>query len=131
MPIKGLKADSAKCCGCHLCRLSCTMCHFQETNPKKAALRIEAKFPEPGHYKVWVCTQCGTCAEVCPEGAFYEEKGIYKLDPDKCTLCLSCVEECPEGVIFTHKDIDHVIKCDYCGLCVYYCPTGCLFEEQL
>ena len=64
-----LYADSAKCCGCRACLVACSLNLFQESNPKKGALAIWGRFPEPGIYEVKVCTQCGKCAAVCPTEA--------------------------------------------------------------
>ena len=61
-----LNVDAKKCTGCRVCLTICSLYHFKEVNPKKAALLIEAKFPKPGTFEPRVCNQCGTCASVCP-----------------------------------------------------------------
>ena len=122
-----LMADSAKCTGCRLCQLACSLHHFQENNPKKSCLSIAPHFPDPGVFVVGTCTQCGKCAEVCPvECILQNEKGVYYIDGDECTGCLQCVEECPEDVMFTHPDYEIPFKCTLAGECVYYCPYGAL-----
>lgn len=45
------------------------------------------------------CITCGTCADVCPEGAISEGDESYVIDPQKCTDCATCVDECPVGAI--------------------------------
>ena len=46
------------------------------------------------------CTGCGTCVDVCPEGALELVGDKAKLAyPDKCTGCGTCEEECPVGAI--------------------------------
>lgn len=45
------------------------------------------------------CIACGTCAEVCPEGAISEGDEYYVIDPDMCTDCGTCQEECPVDAI--------------------------------
>lgn len=124
--MKGLILDHDKCTGCSLCELICALTHFQENNPKKAAIRIKRKFPDPGAFEIQVCNQCGHCLEVCPQKAIYEEAGRYKIEVDKCNFCRICVAECPTQVLFTHKDVPYPWKCDLCGECVEVCAPQAL-----
>ena len=122
-----IKVNRDKCTGCRLCLQICAIELFCEINPKKAALRIEAKFPDPGKYRPFVCTQCGKCAEVCPEDAIHQnEIGVYIVDKEKCTNCGECVAACPVGVVFQHPDLDHVIICDFCMKCIEVCNTAAI-----
>lgn len=126
-----IKVDRDRCTGCRLCLQICTIEHFDEINPKKAALRIEAKFPDPGKYRPYVCTQCGKCAEVCPEDAiFQDEIGAYIVDKEKCSNCGDCVEICPVGVVFQHPDLSSVIICNFCMECTEVCNTGALVKWE-
>jgi pyruvate formate lyase activating enzyme len=46
------------------------------------------------------CRKCGTCIEVCPQGALsFGEDGYILIDRVKCDGCGDCVEECPEGAL--------------------------------
>ena len=45
------------------------------------------------------CTECGSCAEICPQEAISQGDGKYVIDQDLCIECLSCVDECPNGAI--------------------------------
>ncbi|MBN1485447.1 MAG: 4Fe-4S binding protein [Chloroflexia bacterium] len=122
-----LYADSPRCVGCQACKLACAFSHFQENNPRKRALDIIPHFPDPGTYEVRVCTQCGTCAEVCPVEAIYQnDKGAYYIEPEECTACGTCVEECPEQVIFYIPGREEPFKCDLCGYCVEVCGMNVL-----
>ena len=127
-------SKDALCSGCRVCEMACTLKHTGELNPKKAAIRISGEFPAPGTYHVNVCSQCGVCAEECPEGAIKEkEQGVYVIDPELCTLCGVCVDACPFGVMFTHPDAPTPIKCDLCGgdpQCVAICPRSVLYTEE-
>ncbi len=41
------------------------------------------------------CTQCGTCAEVCPMSAI-DPQDSAAIDPVKCITCCACIKGCPE-----------------------------------
>ncbi len=41
------------------------------------------------------CIACGACEPECPEEAISEGDPIYVIDPSKCTDCASCAEVCP------------------------------------
>jgi ferredoxin len=99
-------------------------------NPSKAALRIEARFPAPGDYRIHLCDQCGLCAEVCPVEAIRQDNGVYVIEEDECTACMTCVEECPHGVLFEHKSSEIPFKCTLCGECVKLCPREALIVED-
>ncbi|MFH0888664.1 MAG: 4Fe-4S dicluster domain-containing protein [Planctomycetota bacterium] len=141
-----LNVDAKKCTGCRVCLTVCSLYHFKEVNPKKAALMIEAKFPKPGTFEPFVCNQCGTCASVCPAEAISEKNvpmpsdtgrsvsehrsGVYIIDAEKCTGCGVCVEECPTKVMFLHDDSPVPIKCDLCKECIAVCGTKVLSVKE-
>ena len=119
-----IKATKEKCTGCKLCQQICTIEHFAEINPKKAAIGIEAQFPEPGYFVPKVCVQCGKCMEACPVDAIHqEENGAYVIDPETCTDCGMCVEACPFGVVFEHPSAPTPIICNFCMKCTEVCNT--------
>jgi ferredoxin len=123
-----IKVDRSRCTGCRLCQQICTIEHYREINPRKAAIRIGAEFPEPGVFTPRLCVQCGACARACPETAI-ERTGsanAFVIDPAKCTNCGVCVETCPIGVMYTHAAAPTPIKCDLCLKCTEVCNTGAL-----
>lgn len=125
-----IEVNGDRCTGCRLCLQICAIEHFEEINPRKAALRIEAKFPVPGKFSPHVCTQCGRCAEVCPTGAIHRsDGGGFMLDRESCTNCGTCVSECPEEVIFQHPDMNRVILCDFCFGCTEVCNTSAIVKK--
>ena len=126
-----IKVNRDNCTGCRLCLQICAIESFNEINPKKAALRVEAKFPDPGKYRPYVCTQCSECAKVCPEDAIYQsEIGAYIVDVKKCTNCGECVPVCPVGVVFQHPDLDYVIICNFCMKCIEVCNTDAIVKWE-
>ena len=127
MEIKRLRVIQGKCSGCRLCLQICAISHFNDINPKKASMRVEARFPQPGSYKPKVCTQCGKCMEACPEDAIIRrEDGAYIVLAEKCTNCGECIPACKAGVIFQHREVNHVIICDSCFKCTELCNTGAI-----
>jgi ferredoxin len=127
-----LIAIHENCSGCSTCRLACAITNFQEVNPSKSLLRIEARFPAPGKYRVHLCDQCGVCADNCPEDAIQLDDEAFLVDADACTGCLICVEVCPHDVMFEQPDSDVPAKCTLCGECALTCPRGAivLVEEH-
>jgi pyruvate formate lyase activating enzyme len=46
------------------------------------------------------CARCGTCIQVCPQGALsFGEDGYILIDRVKCNGCGDCVDECPESAL--------------------------------
>lgn len=117
-----LIARHGDCSGCNTCRLACAIVNFQEITPSKSLLRIEARFPAPGDYRINLCDQCGECADSCPEDAIQLEGNAFLVDPEGCTGCMQCVEVCPRGVMFEQVDSDVPVKCVLCGECAVVCP---------
>jgi anaerobic carbon-monoxide dehydrogenase iron sulfur subunit len=126
-----IKVNKTHCTGCRLCLQICAIEHFDEINPRKSALRIDAKFPDPGSYRPFVCTQCGECEKVCPEKAISRaESGAFIVDRAKCNNCGDCIPACTPGVIFQHPDLGYVIICDFCMACTELCNTGAIVKWE-
>jgi pyruvate formate lyase activating enzyme len=72
------------------CPLGCLWC----SNP-------ELIRPQPDLlYSREKCARCGTCIQVCPQGALsFGEDGYILIDRVKCDGCGDCVEECPESAL--------------------------------
>lgn len=57
------------------------------------------------------CINCDVCEPVCPNGAIYQGKEIYEINPDLCTECVGhfdkpqCQQICPVDCI--PLDLDH------------------------
>lgn len=62
------------------------------------------------------CTACGTCANVCPNGAIKitgerdESKKLhltgYKINVFYCMFCGICVENCPRQCLYFSKEFE-------------------------
>lgn len=62
-------------------------------------------FPYRGSTTLWdvdfievsnACTQCGTCAQICPAGAIAPDDST-QIDLEKCITCCACIKKCPEN----------------------------------
>ena len=70
------------------CPLRCLWCH----SPESIA---------PAPQIVWLptrCADCGTCAQVCPEG-FDPARTPASERPESCLECLLCVRKCPNRAL--------------------------------
>ncbi len=124
-----LQVNPDACSGCRLCRQVCAIEKALDTNPRRARLRVEARFPIPGKYFPIVCDQCGDCAEACPvEAIVLDGKGVLFVDDDTCTMCGLCVEACPTGVMVWFDESAAPAKCDLCFACTEVCNTGALIK---
>jgi len=125
-----IKVAKKHCTGCKLCMQICAIHHYEEINPRKAAIQIDAAFPDPGVYTPKLCVQCGKCMEACPEDAISLIGDAYIIDPEPCTNCGICVEVCPFDVMFVHADAPTPIMCDLCMKCTEVCNTGALTAAE-
>jgi ferredoxin len=46
-----------------------------------------------------LCSGCGICADICPNGAITLVGGQPSIGGDACTGCRECVAECPTGAL--------------------------------
>ncbi len=128
-----LRVDAAKCCGCRLCQLSCSMAHeglFDLTRARIKILETELWKFEPR-----VCLFCSDppCAEACPTEALVPlPTGGVRVISENCIGCLKCNEVCPNHVIRVTEDPIPLV-CDLCGgdpSCVKACPMQALSFEK-
>lgn len=46
------------------------------------------------------CVACGSCVDVCPQGALSIHKGCHaQVDEERCVGCGCCARECPASAI--------------------------------
>lgn len=77
------------------CGLECQWC----SNPECISPQ-----PEVGFIKN-LCTKCGKCAEVCPDGALiYEEGELPRIDRERCSGCGACSEVCSYKAIVLYGE---------------------------
>ncbi|MFP4040370.1 MAG: glycyl-radical enzyme activating protein [Desulfosudaceae bacterium] len=70
------------------CPLSCAWCHNPESKKPGPEISFDPK----------TCVGCGTCRQICPEGALSPDNPFY-VDRKRCSLCFECVEACPSGAL--------------------------------
>jgi pyruvate formate lyase activating enzyme len=66
------------------CPLACVWCHNPESRQRAKEIMY---LPE-------LCLQCGSCEEICPEGAIHLNSEP-RIDRTRCTVCGDCSEKCP------------------------------------
>ena len=77
------------------CGLECQWC----SNPE-----CISPVPEVGFIKN-LCTKCGKCAEVCPDGALiYEEGELPRIDRERCSGCGACSSVCSYKAIVLYGE---------------------------
>lgn len=71
------------------CNQSCIWCHNPESlHPEPEWMRMDS-----------LCTRCGRCMEVCPNGAISFAEGSYHTNNQKCIGCGKCREQCPQSAL--------------------------------
>ncbi len=121
--------DYAKCSGCRLCEVMCSLYHEGKIWPEASRIRVFMLIPgvEFPHF----CTQCEDypCVNACPVKALSvdEETGAVIVDREKCTACGMCIEACPGKIPHIHPKDNYAVICDLCGgdpQCVKICQLG-------
>jgi len=80
------------------CGLKCRWC----SNPE-----CISPHPEVGFIKA-LCTKCGKCAEVCPDGALVYEAGkLPRIEHERCSGCGACSSVCSyEAIVLYGKQMN-------------------------
>ena len=134
--MKYLNIDAAKCSGCRMCELACSVTKEKRIVPDKARISVIADFGKGVSTPV-VCMQCSDapCMDVCPTKALSRDSssGAVIICEQKCIGCKLCTTVCPYGAIVFIPEKKCVIKCDLCEgepTCVKFCPTGALIYGE-
>ena len=146
-----LRVVAAQCTGCNLCLTACVGAHDDGTfGTYLSRLAIDSTThydgkdrPQPtvlGQHKVFFCTLCKKCIDICPTGAlrWHDLSGAVELVVEQCTACDRCVEVCPthvvmhsaSGISFNGGELPwYPVICDLCAgdpACARICPTGAI-----
>ncbi len=123
--MKHLYIHPELCTGCRQCSIACSLKHFGENNPKKAAITVIRDEFE-GYEFPLVCLQCDDplCVKMCPQNAVTWVNGIIKRDKERCMGCKLCAVICPfSAITVLGKEL---VQCDLCDgdpMCVKVCAT--------
>lgn len=99
--------------GCPLC---CLWCSNPESQSFKPQLMVFTN----------LCTGCGRCAKVCPNGAVVQDETGVNSDLALCTDCGACVEVCPSkarvmsGEEMSVEDVMKIVRKD----ALFYSNSG-------
>lgn len=138
-----LRVVTSQCTGCQLCVTACVAAHETRLFGNHMA-RLAVVPQRLGENKVYYCTLCKKCIEVCPTGALRWDRGTgaVSLDLEVCTACDKCVEICPTHVVMksdrpiqvADRELSwYPVICDLCGVapaCARICPTGAITVDQ-
>lgn len=72
-----IRVDAARCTGCLICELRCSLRFEKAFSPAKAAIRVRRLVGAEDEYQISFterCDNCGICARYCPYGALVQEK---------------------------------------------------------
>jgi protein NrfC len=116
--------DSAKCSGCQICMLICSLVHEGKCNTQLARIQViqNTYKPWPDCIQIKQCRQClsPACVDACPTGAAFIDTAngnVRVIDESKCDGCQLCLEACPyepAGIVWNFEKLV-AIKCDLCA----------------
>lgn len=69
--------DAAKCCGCYICEMRCSLRHEDAFNVGKALISLYRVGDTETEYEIYFsdqCDFCGLCVRYCPMGALVRKK---------------------------------------------------------
>lgn len=72
-----IRVDPAKCTGCLICELRCSLRFEKAFSPAKAAIMIRRLVSAENEYEISFtekCDNCGICARYCSYGALTRAK---------------------------------------------------------
>ncbi len=95
-PSNSVKPDfMCSCCGC-----CCGLLRGKGATSKPVALFTTNYHSEVDHD---LCTQCGTCVDLCQMKALSFQDDLLFINLDRCIGCGVCVANCPEEAITLKK----------------------------
>lgn len=78
---------------------------FSERIPALATERLSRFLTVGPRPLAGKCTRCGTCVEVCPQGAITMSDTVAVVDLKKCIRCFCCDELCEHDAIGLRKPV--------------------------
>ena len=121
--------NQAKCTGCCLCEMVCSVKKEGVSDPSRARIHV-IRWEMEGLYFPMLCQHCeeALCEAVCPVNAISKDasSGRVVTNADLCIGCRACISACPLGGVGFDAKERKILRCDLCGgepACVKYCDT--------
>jgi Fe-S-cluster-containing hydrogenase component 2 len=121
-----IRIKKARCTGCHLCEIVCSIFHLGVINTEKSAIRIKKDDLDTSMNAPVLCRQCKEMA--CLSG----ENADERVERRKFIWDRSRVECCPFKAIRAFRG--QAFHCDLCGgnpQCVKVCTAKALTIDGL
>ena len=128
-----LTVDSARCSGCQVCMIACSLVHEGVVNTQLARIQViqNTYKPWPDCIEIRQCHQCPSpaCVAACPTQACFIDTAngnVPIIDQSECVGCQRCLEDCPHkpgGIVWDSQNLK-ATKCDLCVNAPYLGQEG-------
>ena len=127
--------DPARCNGCRLCELACSMAHYDIMSTRRSRIKI-ITFSNPVQHLPVICQACddAPCIKVCPVNARIRQTNQSVItDEENCIGCRACLYICHLASPAVNPDTGQTMTCDLCAdeTSGPWCVAACRLEKAL
>lgn len=127
--------DAARCTGCHLCEIACSMAHHGILSTHRSRIKV-ITFQDPVQHLPVICQACddAPCIKVCPANArLRQTNGTVITGEEKCIGCRACLYICHLASPVINPETGQTMTCDLCAdeTSGPWCVAACRSEKAL